>query len=144
MTTNRDILLDALDQSETKSLTPVQVQKAAFLLAMEMRAFVPPGFYTFEKYNYGPFSAAIYSDLAELEKLGLVSITNPPGRRVRLYELTPAGIAAAHATRASLNGRLATYMSSVVKWVTAQSFTSLVRAIYQRYPEYKENSIFSE
>lgn len=144
MTNNRDILLYALDQSATKSLTPVQVQKAAFLLAMEMKALVPPNFYTFEKYNYGPFSAAIYSDLAKLEEQGLVSITNPPGRRVRLYELTPAGVAAANAASASVQGQLATYTSAVVRWVTSLSFTSLVRAIYQRYPDYKENSIFSE
>jgi hypothetical protein len=61
MADRTDVLLAALSKAPEHSLSPVEVQKALFLVAMEAKRLVPKGFYEFEKYNYGPFCAQIYS-----------------------------------------------------------------------------------
>jgi hypothetical protein len=142
MSDRRDVLLAALGASESRGLTPVQVQKAMFLIAMEAKHLAPSGFYSFDKYNYGPFSADIYSDLNSFAAAQLVAVSQPAGSRVRVYRLTDAGLKAAAAKRATLSEALASYTGAVVGWVTKLSFPDLVRAIYKKYPEYKENSVF--
>jgi hypothetical protein len=61
---------------------------------------------------------------------------------VRVYRLTASGLQAAAESRAKLNPALVAYLTAVVKWVSSLSFPDLVRAIYKKYPEYKENSVF--
>jgi hypothetical protein len=143
MTDRKDILLAALAQSESRSLTPVQVQKAMFLIAMEAKHLAPSGFYGFEKYNYGPFCSEIYSDLSLLESVDAITVDQSVNSRVRTYRLTDFGAERAARGLANLNPDLKAYLSAVIGWVTSLSFPDLVRAIYRKYPEYKENSIFS-
>ena len=40
------------------------------------------------------------------------------------------------------NPRAAAYLDQVVKWALSLSFTQLVRAIYEQYPEMREKSVF--
>jgi|HubBroStandDraft_1064217.scaffolds.fasta_scaffold09542_8 hypothetical protein len=137
-----DVLLTALALSDSRSLTPVQIQKAMFLIAMEAKRLAPSRFYTFEKYNYGPFAADIYSDLTGFEGRNWLVIEQPANRRVRTYQLTAQGVEAAAASGAKLDPKLTAYLQAVVKWVVSLNFQDLVRAIYKKYPEYKENSVF--
>jgi uncharacterized protein YwgA len=137
----KDILLAALSLSPSKSLTPVQVQKAMFLIAVETPKLAPSGFYSFSKYNYGPFSQDIYGDLNELARAEFLVVDN--STRVRTYRLTELGAQAALESVGKVNPGLAQYLSAVVQWVTRLSFPALVQAIYQKYPAYKENSIFA-
>ena len=142
MAERTDVLLAALALSDSGALTPVQVQKAMFLIAAEAKRLAPSPFYSFEKYNYGPFSADIYSDLGAFEAAEWLVVEPPVNRRVRAYRLTASGLHAATESRARLNPVLVTYLTAVVKWVSSLSFPDLVRAIYKKYPEYKENSVF--
>jgi hypothetical protein len=143
MVDRKDVLLAALALSYSRSLTPVQVQKAMFLISAEAKHAAPNRFYQFEKYNYGPFCADIYSDLAEFEAKNLLTVDQVQNRKVRVYRLTEDGAKVAAASQARLNPQLAAYLSSVVAWITSLSFPDLVREIYRKYPEYRENSVFS-
>src|SRR2546430_78743 len=67
-----DYLLLALAEAADGSLMPVQIQKAMFLLKEEAGRDISKTFYKFIPYNYGPFCADIYQDLAILESKGLV------------------------------------------------------------------------
>ncbi len=142
--TRRDVVLAALSDSADQSLSPVQVQKAMFLVAKEAARFAPKPFYKFQKYNYGPFSAEIYADLDALRLSGLVAVQQVAGSRVRRYSLTAAGHAKSTSADSRLDPTLGAYLQSVVAWVTSLGFQDLVRAIYKKYPDYKENSIFSD
>jgi hypothetical protein len=143
MADRKDVLLTALALSDNRSLTPVQVQKAMFLIAAEAMDAAPGPFYKFEKYNYGPFCSDIYSDLTEFERCDLLAVDQPLNSRVRAYRLTDQGVKAAALSKSHLNPGLTEYLKSVIEWVTSLSFPDLVRAIYKKYPEYKENSVFS-
>jgi uncharacterized protein YwgA len=139
----KDVLLAALGTSPSRSLTPVQVQKTMFLIDAEAKQMAPTRFYRFEKYNYGPFSQEIYSDLAQLENDGLVIEDRTGFSRVRHYRLTDSGVQSAKLSCQRLNPSLKSYLLAVVGWVTSLTFPELVRAIYKKYPAYKENSVFS-
>jgi uncharacterized protein YwgA len=142
MTRRQDVLLAALAASPTRTLTPVQLQKALFLVAQEAKSLAPTSFYAFEKYNYGPFSSEIYDDIGGLRQLDLVEIVHPSGSWVRHYQLTEKGVEHAAEIQGKLKPKLVRYLSDVTKWVTSLDFQSLVRAIYKKYPEYRKNSIF--
>ncbi len=123
-------------------VSPVQIQKSMFLMSVEAADFVGADFYEFVPYNYGPFNAEIYHDLERLAAEGFVAIEGPPYRRWRAYSATPRGAQRAGQTRDGLDGRVAEFLDRVVAWVRDRSFSELLRAIYARYPEYKEKSVF--
>jgi hypothetical protein len=66
MASRDEFLLLALASASDGRLTPVQIQKAMFLLKQEAGQFVGPDFYEFVPYNYGPFNSSIYDDLNAL------------------------------------------------------------------------------
>lgn len=123
-------------------MSPVQIQKAMFLMAKEAEREVGRGFYRFKPYNYGPFDAAIYDDLEELARTDLVAIEISPNRRWHSYSVTAAGRQRSAEIRESAKAETLEFLKRVVEWVCARSFSSLVRAIYEKYPEYRTNSVF--
>jgi hypothetical protein len=123
-------------------MTPVQVQKAMFLLAQEAKSQLPQRFYKFAKYNYGPFCQQLYNDLALLAGQDLVVVDRPFGSGVRVYRVTEAGASKGRAVSGQWTEPLRRYVQAVSQWVTSLSFPDLVRSIYHAYPQYKENSIF--
>ena len=60
------------------------------------------------------------------------------GERMR----SEAGLVRGERLLATLDRDSRTYIDDVVRWALAQSFGSLVKSIYEAYPEMKENSIF--
>lgn len=141
MLNRKDWLLVALARAPGE-MSPVQVQKSMFLLKMEAGDYVGPDFYEFTRYNYGPFNVQIYNDLDLLAAEGLVNIDESPNRRWRSYSATPRGFQRGEELRADPDEQVADFLERVVEWVRTQSFSSLLRAIYAKYPEYKENSVF--
>lgn len=138
-----DWLLLALRES-TNGLTPIQLQKVLFLLGERRRNAVGAKFYAFEAYNYGPFSREIYADAEKLAAEGLLVIGESAGRRLRRYCLTVTGAdrAAELSQLAASNG--VAYLAQVVVWVESLSFSALVRAVYDAYPEMRKNSVFQD
>jgi DNA-binding PadR family transcriptional regulator len=143
MTTRQEWLLMALARRNGQPMTPVQIQKAMFLMGMEAKQLVGSGFYKFVPYNYGPFDANVYHDLDILAARGLVAGDSFPGRSWKTYAVTPAGVAEAARVKRAANPTAVLFLGKVVDWVSSMSFPQLVRAIYTKYPAFKANSVFT-
>jgi len=138
----QDWLLMALATRGGAPMDPVQIQKAMFLLGRQMTDDVGPGFYSFRPYNYGPFDSDIYTDLQRMALRGLVSISQS-SRGTRSFSVTPEGMRQGEELLRNLNPAVRSYLQRVVQWVCSLSFADLVRAIYDRYPEFRQNSVFA-
>ncbi len=139
---SKDFLLLVVAASDAKPLTPVQLQKSLFLISEANLDETPNSFYEFEPYHYGPFDSNVYADAAILQSEGMV-IRMPSTRGTWTDTIvTPEGLAAAKSIEKNLSTPTKDYIKTVVEWVLAQTFSSLLRAIYEKYPVYRENSVF--
>lgn len=139
------LLLFAAYEGAPDGLDPVRLQKGLFLFAM--RATIPKREkYTFKPYDYGPMSAAIYTDLDALVDEGLLKSDPIPGRAWSRYSATEAGLLAAGCVikDASEQGKLAAAkeLFAVKQTVASLSFNRLLEAVYREHPEYAVNSVF--
>lgn len=138
-----DWTLLAICAAKGKGLSPVQLQKSLFLLGRKLsKEELGDHFYEFSPYNYGPFDVKIYQDAEMLEEMGMVSITQSPERRWKIYQATPGGLEFATKLRAEASPHAIEYLDTVVTWVLGRSFRELISAIYAKYPEFRENSVF--
>jgi uncharacterized protein len=138
----RDWNLLVLAAAEGQALSPVQFQKALFLISRNLPSEVlGDEFYDFQPYNYGPFDAEVYNDALQLVPEELAVVSKSP-RGWTEYGATSIGIARAAKIAATLDPKIVSYVERLVKWVRSQSFPALVRAIYERYPEMRANSVF--
>lgn len=126
----------------TRGLSPVQLQKCLFLIGKNLPDEVGGNFYSFVPYNYGPFDQAVYADADTLVNEKLVTVTRAAGKTWAYYVITPEGTETAGRIAITLNPRVRDYIPKVVQWVLELSFVQLLNAIYQKYPEYKANSVF--
>jgi uncharacterized protein YwgA len=126
-------------------LDPVRIQKGMFLFAME--AEVPAREkYGFKAYDYGPMSAAIYSDLDALVRSGVAIREDVEGKRWSRFRATDVGHNAGTRAivQAQLGGQLAAAQAlhAIKRRVASLPFDELLRSVYAKYPEYAENSVF--
>jgi DNA-binding PadR family transcriptional regulator len=119
----------------------VRIQKAMFLFAERSKAPVSEK-YGFEPYHYGPFSFAIYPDLATLQKEGLIQAEVRGWTRSPSYSLTRVGAERAVSLKRGVPGPRVDLLAHLRDWVMERSFSQLLRDIYQLYPEYATKSIF--
>ncbi len=129
-----DVLL-AIVSAAGKQIDLAQLQKAAFLISVEFGQELE-NFYTFRKYNYGPFCQAIYGDLEMLQGLGFIQ--SKEGKQ-KTYST-------AHQLKLenfNLPAELKQHIKETVTWVLGMSFKQLLNAIYYLFPEYHENSLFN-
>lgn len=136
-----DILLKIIAAADGEKLTPAQLQKVAFLLRMEFHERLPDDYYTFRKYDYGPFCADIYRDAELLEHEGKVSITINQRGGWQEYAATVRGY---RTDFEDIPKDVSNFVKEKVSWARRLSFQQLVRAIYQGFPEFRENSVFQE
>jgi uncharacterized phage-associated protein len=144
--TAKDWTLLAIGAAKGRALTPVQLQKALFLLARNLpdRERHTSTFYEFRAYDYGPFNAEIYRDAQRLRSEGLILIDPAESVAYRDYTVTPSGSDQCAELREQLDLSTVDYLDRVVQWVRSLSFDALVRAIYRDYPEMKANSVFRD
>lgn len=146
MMDRKDWALLVVAAADGGPISPVQLQKALFLITQNLQPAqrkTSSGFYKFTPYDYGPFDGAAYRDAEALERDGLVEITAPPHQH-REYCATQAGLDRAEQLRRDLSPNVVEYLDKVVAWVRSLSFTDLVRAIYRVYPEMRANSVFRD
>lgn len=147
MTTNlapRDWLILLLGVGDARGLDPIRIQKGLFLLAQE-GALRDTERYLFRPYDYGPFSSAIYADLDALVEEGIVVREAVPGYTWSKFRLTPEGLADAHSLARRLSRRQHASLRVLAELkadVLTLSFTTLLRFVYERYPNYAKNSVF--
>jgi hypothetical protein len=133
-----------LDGEEYR-LDPIRIMKGLFLAQNEdptgAALPIPSPPYEFRPYAYGPFTATVYGDLDELLRAGAVERETRPSRTYARWRLTDVGRAlvgtAAHAVGTEGVERLRRAKAEVV----FRGFRALLEHVYQRYPEYAEESI---
>jgi hypothetical protein len=96
----------------------------------------------FVPYDYGPFDSAVYEEASSLAAKGLATIAPSGMGRWNSYSATEDGARHGQEILAGTDPRTREYITNISEWVRAQSFGSLVRSIYDAYPEMKANSIF--
>ena len=121
-------------------IEPIQLQKTVFKFAMESKVREPEA-YEFVPYNWGPCSFEIYDDLDTLRSGGLIQSV-ASGRGWQAYQWTSRGAIEAKALRAKADPELVREFDSAREYVTNRSFTTLLRDIYEDYPEFAKNSLF--
>ena len=142
--TKKDWVLFALALANGRPVSPVQIQKIIFLFDKLFHdAVLPDNFYEFVPDNYGPFCGDIYDDIRRLESEGSVAISKVPKGNYFQYAATSDGIELGLEFGSKLPEAIFNHARNIVRWVLAQSFRSLVTAIYARYPEYKAKSVFT-
>jgi hypothetical protein len=135
------LLLDreALGASGPDELDPVRIQKGMFLLSERGPA---RGLYGFRAYDWGPFSSAIYGDLASLTQEGYLAEERVPGRTWSVYRVTARGHERASAAAGQIGEALTAWLRQAREFLTTRSFAQVLREIYALYPEYAVNSRF--
>lgn len=135
-------VLLAMASAGEAGLTPARLQKTLFLL---QKAFPKAEnlSYDFQPYHYGPFDAQIYQDAELLASAGLGEIHTRNGKW-GTYHISKIGKAQAAVVQTEISSEIRTYLDSLVAWTQSLSFQELIASVYQRYPEYKTQSIFQE
>ena len=136
-----DLLLRIIAAADGEKLTPAQIQKVAFLLGMKYREFLPDDYYEFRKHDYGPFCADVYRDAELLEHEGKVFITINQRGGWKEYAATVRGY---RAELEAIPKDMSAFIDEKVSWARGLSFQQLIRAIYQEFPDFRENSAFQE
>lgn len=137
-----EVLLATLGAADGRPFSPVQLQKAIFLIDRNLLQLFDEGSrFSFEAYDYGPFDREVYAEAAKLEMLGLASISRSANGYSE-YSATDAGLTSAREKLEQLQPQHRKYIKAVADWVRAMSFAKLVKSIYAEYPEMRENSIF--
>jgi len=128
--------------------TPVQVQKLAFLIDQLLGEAIGGTGFDFKPWHYGPFDKAVYRALEGLERENLVEINDMSAQmQPTQYRLTASGESEGADLLEVLRDRdpdAAEYIETLSNWVGEQSFASLLRAIYARFPEMAINSVFKD
>lgn len=138
----KEILLAALATAEGAIHTPVQIQKLLFLIDKKIPTLIGGPYFNFSPYAYGPFDVEIYNLLEELAQEQNVEIISNPNLRWSKYRLTIKGQKKGEEILNTLDKKAADYIKELSSFVRSLSFAELVAAIYNEYPEMKENSVF--
>lgn len=140
-----DLVLALLASAAGRAYSPAQLQKSAFLVTTNLPSLVtvgPP--FDFQPYDYGPFDRNVYVEAQALRDRGEAEIATAPWGRWVTYAATQAGITHGDAILCALSQPTQNYIQEVSKWALAQSFSSLVKSIYDAYPAMREKSIFRD
>ena len=138
----RDALLAIMGSANGLSFSPVQLQKAVFLVDQNLPQLFDAGSrFNFAPYDYGPFDREVYAESGALELAALVSSGRGANGYVE-YAVTDAGLARATALKATMDHVTRDYIERVVAWVRSLSFAKLVKSIYEAYPAMRANSVF--
>lgn len=122
-------------------LDPIRIQKGLFLFTRETN--VPAAErYDFVPYNWGPFSRAIYGDLAQLQTEGLLERLPVEGRGYFLYRQTGAGEEEAGRLRGGADAELVGFVDRLREELVRDDFRQLLRRVYDRYPTFATRSLF--
>lgn len=144
--TRQELTLAMLALADGKTYSPVQIQKALFLATRNLPDIVTEGEgYSFQPYDYGPFDKGVYGDIwAMAQEEELAEVRGSAYGRWNEYRATEAGVSAGEAVLDRMSPREREYLTKISNWVRSLSFTQLVSAIYEAYPEMRKNSIFVE
>jgi uncharacterized protein YwgA len=127
-----------------QGLDPVRLQKGMFLFSQQ--AGRPGGeTYSFEPYNYGPMSRAMYRDLDRLVESGHIERIPVTGYSWQRHLVTTDGATEAQRLLDDMAADeipAARRLFEIKERVSSQSFAELLAGVYAEYPDYAVNSVF--
>lgn len=135
-----ELILAAMAPGGGYRYSPVQMQKLLFLIDRQIPERVGGPYFRFEPYHYGPFDRDVYNELDLLAERGLVAIEYNASPRT--FALTAEGGAWGDAALSGLPPNARDFIVRASNFVRAQSFSSLVSAIYKAFPDMRANSVF--
>lgn len=127
-------------KAANRTLDPVRIMKGMFLL--EMRGALEKHSYSFEPYDWGPFSISVYNDLDLLEGKELIERIPRPGRNWSYIRVTDEGRSFAENLKTKVKQKQLALISEVHEVVLDKTFADLLRYIYEKYPKYAGRSVF--
>jgi len=130
---------EATGASGPPELDPLRIQKGMFLLSVRGPA---RDLYKFRPYDWGPFSAEVYTDLDSLTARGYLNQRAVPGKTWSTYEVTSRGQDVARTVAAVVGPAAVRWLRSAREYLITRSFSQLLREIYAEYPGYAVNSKF--
>lgn len=123
-------------------LDRIRIQKAIFLLtcrgALRWRTL-----YSYEPYDWGPYSRELAADLRNLRANGLIRVAQGVGDRHGRHALTEQGEELATVLWGRLDESELEFIRRIRQYVTSKDFNSLLREVYAEYPEYATESRWS-
>jgi hypothetical protein len=137
-----DLVLAVLAASGGRPYTPIQIQKAIFVVCDHFPDLISGRKFNFEPYDYGPFDSEVYSEIYALQSAGEAVIAPSPMGQWNTYAASDAGVVRGRELLGEIGARRRDYIQEISRWVRSQSFSSLVKSIYQAYPQMRVNSIF--
>jgi hypothetical protein len=142
----RDLVLAILAAANGRSYTPVQIQKAVFVICDQLPHLIDdgPGF-NFQPYDYGPFDSDVYSEIATLRHDGAAIIAPSGVGNWNTYAATDAGVDRGDEFLYQvMKEEDRAYIEQISNWVRSLNFATLVKSIYEAYPRMRANSIFKD
>ncbi len=127
---------------EEHPLDRIRMQKAVFLL-VQRGSSAWRTLYSFQPYNWGPYSPQLASDIRGLTQDGMVEVEHAPGSRYGRYRTTGRGEIAMQDIWERLSDPEREFIRSVRAYVTQRSFTQLLREVYAAYPNYATASLLA-
>src|SRR5687767_6333882 len=113
----RDLLLAVLAASEGRPYTPVQIQKAVFLVSRNAGQVIDDGEgFNFRPYDYGPFDSAVYSEAERLMTAGEAQITPAGFGSWNTYAASDAGVVRGRMLLDELTPDTRNYILGVCEW----------------------------
>ncbi len=128
--------------SERHPLDRIRMQKALFLLVQRGSEDWRTA-YSYRPYDWGPYSSGLSADIQALERHRLLQIEDVPGRRYGRYSTTEDGERRAGELWESLSDKERKFVKRVREYVTARSFSDLLREVYSAYPNFATASKFT-
>jgi uncharacterized protein len=122
-------------------LDRIRMQKAVFLLTRR-GTFSWRDLYSYEPYDWGPYCRVLTEDLRALAAKGLVRVAPAGGSHYGRYILTQKGQQLASVVWPRLHDEERAFLCSVRSYVTNKDFNSLLREVYNAYPEFATNSVW--
>jgi uncharacterized protein YwgA len=101
-----------------------------------------PEKYDFVPHIYGPYSRELRRDLDTLVEEGAVRESDVDGYSWKAYSLTESGVERARGVLSSSNENDVASLLAIKERVCQASFSSLLKDVYEEYPDFAVNSIF--
>jgi hypothetical protein len=130
------------DPNESEPLDNLRMQKGIFLL---INSGNPEwhNMYSFNPYDWGPYSNELSQILDELCDTGLLAREPFPNRRYLQYKTTHLGDRMVYGILPNLPDADGIFIRNVRRYVNSRPFARLLREVYKAYPEYAVNSRFA-
>jgi len=126
-----------------KPANPIRIMKGLFLFAQAVNEgkLQRTETFQFKPMNYGPCSLDVYQELDSLMKEGFVKPEPVPGETWKRYCITDAGLNYLQQNQTPEEKPLTDFLGKIRSWCDAQSFTTLLQAVYRAYPDFAVNSV---